>query len=254
VTAQGAFAAIAREDGRAALVTVVDGSHAGGRLLITADGARIGELGDAELERRATDAADELMWAERSERRGELFVDVTAPAPRVLIFGAVAYANSLAHLARTAGWRPYVIDPRRRFATPERFPDALGVIIAWPERAIGELGGIDRATYLAILSNDPKIDDEILTLALRARPAYIGAMGSHHAQRGRRDRLLHAGFTDADLARISAPVGLDLGALSAEETALSIMAELIAVRHGGSGRRLSAGCVPREPRLCSVAT
>jgi xanthine dehydrogenase accessory factor len=239
VSVQAAFAAVARGDGRAALVTAVEGPALGRRLLVRADGTTEGTLGDAALDQRALAAATELMWAERSELREGLFIDVTAPAPRVLIFGAVAYANHLAHLAQVCGWRPYVIDPRARFATRERLPDAIEVIVAWPEAAIERLGGIDRATYLAILSNDPKIDDEVLRLALAADPAYIGAMGSHHAQAERRERLLEAGVGAADLARIGAPVGLDLGALSAEETALSIMAELVAVRHGRDGRRLS---------------
>jgi xanthine dehydrogenase accessory factor len=104
---------------------------------------------------------------------------------------------------------------------------------------VEQLGGIDRATYLVILTHDPKIDDEVLKLALLAEPAYIGAMGSRHAQAARRERLLAAGVPEDDLARISAPVGLDLGALHAAETALSIMAELVAVRYGRAGGRLS---------------
>ncbi|HWE12201.1 MAG TPA: XdhC/CoxI family protein [Solirubrobacteraceae bacterium] len=237
--AQASFAQVAREDGRAALVTAISGPHAGERLLVRADGGQEGSLGDPELEAEAVELANELMWEERSERRGDLFIDITAPAPRLLIFGAVEYANHLAHLARVLGWRPYVIDPRARFATRERFPDALGILVSWPAPALEELGGIDRATYLAVLSNDSKIDDEVLTLALQADPAYIGAMGSTHAQAERRERLLAAGVAEEDLVRISAPVGLDLGALSAAETALSIMGELVAVRYGRSGERLS---------------
>jgi xanthine dehydrogenase accessory factor len=239
VGAQASFAQVAREDGRAALVTAISGPHAGERLLVRADGGQEGSLGDPELEAEAVELANELMWEERSERRGDLFIDITAPAPRLLIFGAVEYANHLAHLARVLGWRPYVIDPRARFATRERFPDALGILVSWPAPALEELGGIDRATYLAVLSNDSKIDDEVLTLALQADPAYIGAMGSTHAQAERRERLLAAGVAEEDLVRISAPVGLDLGALSAAETALSIMGELVAVRYGRSGERLS---------------
>lgn len=237
---QGSFAAVARADGRAALVTALAGPHAGARLLVHDAGEPEGTLGNAELDARATAHAHELMWAERSELRGELFVDVTAPAPRVLIFGAIAYAKALSHLARVAGWRPYVIDPRARFATREALPDAVEVVVAWPGPAVAQLGGIDRATYVTVLSNDPKIDDEVLQLALSAEPAYIGAMGSRHAQAERRERLLAAGVNEDALRRISAPVGLDLGALSSEEVALSIMAELVAVRHGRSGGRLSA--------------
>jgi xanthine dehydrogenase accessory factor len=249
VTAQAAFAAAAREYRRAALVTAVSGPRAGNRMFVSADGARDGTLGDEELDARALAGAMDLMWAERSELRDELFIDVTAPAPRILIFGAVAYANHLAHLARMMGWRPYVIDPRARFATRERLPDALDVIVAWPQKALEQLGGIDPATYIAVLSNDPKIDDLVLRHALSADPAYIGAMGSHHAQAERRERLVEAGVSDDDLRRISAPVGLDLGAMGAEETALSIMGELVAVRHGRSGGRLSAR--PAQPPVAA---
>jgi xanthine dehydrogenase accessory factor len=140
---------------------------------------------------------------------------------------------------RTIGWRPYVIDPRAQFATAERFPDALEVLVAWPGEAIERLGGIDRATYLAVLTHDPKIDDEVLRIALAAQPAYIGAMGSKRAQASRRERLLEAGVPDAELQRISAPIGLDLGAIEAEGVAVSIMAEVLAVRHGHAGGRLS---------------
>ena len=238
MSVQRSFAAVAREDGRAALVTAVSGPHAGERLLVRADDSVEGTLGDAALDAQALADASELMWAERSERRGDLFIDVTAPAPRVLIFGAVEYANHLAHLARATGWRPYVIDPRARFATRERFPDALDVIVAWPGPALERLGGIDRATYLAILTHDPKIDDQVLQLALSAQPAYIGAMGSARAQAERRERLLALGVDESDLARISAPIGLDLGGQSGEEIALAIMAELVAVRHGRDGARL----------------
>jgi xanthine dehydrogenase accessory factor len=132
-----------------------------------------------------------------------------------------------------------VIDPRAQFASVERFPDASDVVVAWPREALQRLGGIDRQTYIAVLTHDPKIDDEVLTLALSAEPAYIGAMGSKRAQAERRERLLAAGVAEDDLARISAPVGLDLGATSAEEVALSIMAELVAVRYGREAGRLS---------------
>jgi xanthine dehydrogenase accessory factor len=239
VSAQSTFAEIAREDGRAALVTAVSGPHAGARILVRADGEREGTLGDDALDDAAVAHANELMWAERSELRDELFVDVTAPAPRLLIFGAVEYANHLAHLARVTGWRPYVIDPRAQFATRERFPDAVEVVVSWPGDAFEHLGGIDRATYLAVLTHDPKIDDEVLTLALSAEPAYIGAMGAKRTQADRRERLLAAGVSEEDIGRISAPIGLDLGGASAEEVALAIMGELVAVRYGRGAGRLS---------------
>ncbi len=239
MSAQSSFAQLGREGGRAAMVTAVRGPRAGRRMLVRADGGREGGLGEAGLDEQAIAHAQELMWEERSELRGDLFVDVIAPPPRVLIFGAVQYASHLAHFARVAGWRPYVIDPRAQFATAERFPDAEEVIVAWPGEAYAQLGGLDRATFIAVLTHDPKIDDQVLTLALAADPAYIGAMGSKRAQAERRERLLAAGVDESRLQRISAPIGLDLGSVSAEEVAISIMAELLAVRYGREGGRLS---------------
>lgn len=240
---QSEFAQIAATDGRAALVTVIAGDELGAKLLVRADGSTEGGLGSEELDREGLSAAEELLWAERSETRevGEtsLFVDVVAPAPRLVIFGAVDYAAALARLARAAGWRPYVCDPRSQFATPERFPDADEVIVAWPEEAFARLGGIDRATYIAVLTHDPKLDDAALSIALQSDAAYVGAMGSRRAQAQRRERLLAAGLDEELLERVAAPIGLDLGAISPEETALSIMAEVVAVRNGREGGRLS---------------
>jgi xanthine dehydrogenase accessory factor len=228
---------------RAALVTVVGGGDVGAKLLVTADGRTEGSLGSSDLDARAAEAGEDLMWAERSERREvdgvQLFVDVTAPAPRLIMFGAVDFAAALCRMARAAGWRPYVIDPRGRFATRERFPEAEAVVVAWPDDAFGRIGGIDRATYIAVLTHDPKLDDAALQIALRSEAAYIGAMGSRRAQEKRRERLVEHGLGDEELARIAAPIGLDLGGLTAEETALSIMAEVVAVRNGRTGGRLS---------------
>jgi xanthine dehydrogenase accessory factor len=243
VSLQSEFADIAAMDGRAALVTVIAGDSIGAKLLVRADGSTEGGLGSAELDRAGTSAAEELLWAERSEMRelGEvkLFVDVVAPAPRLVIFGAVDYAAALARLARAAGWRPYVCDPRSQFSTPERFPDAEEVIVAWPDEAFARLGGIDRATYIAVLTHDPKLDDAALSIALQSEAPYVGAMGSRRAQAQRRERLLAAGLDEELLERVAAPIGLDLGAVSPEETALSIMSEVVAVRNGREGGRLS---------------
>ena len=243
MSAQGEFAGIAADDGRAALVTVIEGPGLGARLLVRPDGSTEGGLGDPDTDRVAAEAAEELMWAERSEVRehgdSTLFVDVTAPAPRLVIFGAVDYSAALARLARAAGWRPFVCDPRSQFATPERFPDAEEVIAAWPEEAFARAGGIDRATYIAVLTHDPKLDDAALTLALHSDAPYIGAMGSRRAQAKRRERLLAAGIPEELLERIAAPIGLDLGAVTPEETALSIMSEVVAVRNDREGGRLS---------------
>jgi xanthine dehydrogenase accessory factor len=243
VSLQSEFAEIAAMDGRAALVTVIAGPGLGAKLLVRADGTSQGGLGAPELDRVGVEAAEELLWAERSETReaGEstLFVDVVAPAPRLVVFGAVDYAAALCRLAKAAGWRPFVCDPRSQFATAERFPDAEEVIAAWPEDAFARLGGIDRATYVAVLTHDPKLDDAALSIALRSDAPYVGAMGSRRAQAQRRERLLAAGVDEELIDRIAAPIGLDLGAVSPEETALSIMSEVVAVRNGREGGRLS---------------
>jgi xanthine dehydrogenase accessory factor len=236
----GRFGRIAAEGGRATEVTLLEGARPGAKLLVEADGARSGSLGAPELDDEAAAIASELLWAERSERRGSMFFDVVAPAPRLIIFGAVDVASSLCRLAQAAGWRPYVVDPRGRFATPERFPDAEGVIAGWPEDAFGRLGGIDRATSIVVLTHDPKLDDAALQIALRSEARFVGAMGSRRAQASRRERLLAAGLSDHELSRLSAPLGLDLGAVSGEETALSILAEVVAARHGHGGGRLSS--------------
>jgi xanthine dehydrogenase accessory factor len=227
---------------RAALVTVIAGApHA--RLLVRPDQSVEGSLGDPELDAAALDFAEELMWAERSERREvgdvSLFIDVAAPPPRLIMFGAVDFAAALCRLARAAGWRPYVIDPRGRFATRDRFPEAEEIVVGWPDEAFARIGGIDRATYIAVLTHDPKLDDAALEIAVRSDAAYIGAMGSRRAQEKRRERLLEKGMTDEELTRVAAPIGLDLGGLTAEETALSIMSEVVAVRNRRNGGRLS---------------
>jgi xanthine dehydrogenase accessory factor len=240
---QSAFTDLARAGGRAALVTVLEGADPGAKLLVLPDGTRSGSLGTDALDDVAATHADELMWSERSERVVEgdtmLFVDVTFPPPRLVVFGAVDFAAALCRLAKAAGWRPFVVDPRARFAQPARFPDAEDVVAAWPEEAFARIGGIDRATAIAILTHDPKLDDAALVLALRSSAAYIGAMGSRRAQDKRRERLLAKGITEEELARIAAPIGLDLGALTAEETALSIMGEIVALRNGRTGGRLA---------------
>ena len=242
MSAQAAFTRLAVEDARGALVTVVAGEPLGAKLLVRPDGSREGTLGSVGADATALAAAEELIWADRSElivHHGlSLFVDVTAPAPRLIVFGAVDYSAALARLARAAGWLPFVSDPRSQFATPERFPEAEEVIAAWPEETFRRLGGIDPATYIAVLTHDPKLDDAALTIALRSDAAYVGAMGSRRAQEHRRERLLEAGFDVQLLDRLAAPIGLDLGAASPEETALSIMAEVVAVRHGREGGRL----------------
>jgi xanthine dehydrogenase accessory factor len=240
---QGRFRELGRRGGRGALTTVLEGpENVGAKLLLLEDGTSQGTLEDPELDAAAVRRAASAMWSERSElyEVGEtkLFVDVVAPPPRLIIFGAVDFAAQLAASAKLAGWRTFVVDPRKRFAAPERFPEAERVIAAWPDKALEELGGIDRATSIAVLTHDPKLDDAVLKIALRSEAQYIGAMGSRRAQEKRRERLLAEGLTDEELGRLAAPIGLDIGALTAAETAISIMGEITAVRRGREGGRL----------------
>lgn len=228
----------ARSGGRLAEATLLEGAQPGAKLVIDPDGRRQGTLGAPELDDEAARLAGELLWTEASERHGALFVDVVAPPPRLILFGAVDVTAAVCRLARAAGWRPYVVDPRARFATPERFPEAEEVIAAWPEEAFARLGGIDRATSIAVLTHDPKLDDAALRLALRSPARFVGAMGSRRAQQSRRERLIEAGLSEDELSRLAAPLGLDLGAIDREETALSILAEIVAARHGREGGRL----------------
>jgi xanthine dehydrogenase accessory factor len=187
---------------------------------------------------------DDRLWAETSELHGPKFAVPVGPAPRLILFGAVPVAAALCTLARGTGWRAYVVDPRARFATPERFPDAEQVLVAWPSEAFASLGGIDADTSVAALAHDPALDDEALTIALRSPALFVGAMGSRRTQEARRERLRTAGLTEQELARLAGPAGLDLGAVSAEETALSILAEAVAARHGREGGRLTTSRQP----------
>lgn len=240
----------ARSGRRAALATVIGPETATGlarKMLVTTDRPAAGGLGEQDVDVEAREVAAELLWTERSETREfgglQVFIDVVAPAPRLLILGAVDYAAALCRFARVAGWRPFVCDPRSAFATEPRFSEAERVVAAWPDEAFARLG-IDRATYIAVLTHDPKLDDAALRIALRSEAAYVGAMGSRPAQKKRRERLLEQGLTESELARMSAPIGLDLGASGPEETALSIMAEVAAVRNGREGGRLRARAGP----------
>src|ERR671931_517203 len=127
--------------------------------------------------------------------------------PRLVILGAVDYAAALCRLARASGWLPYVCDPRSAFAAAARFPDAEEVVAAWPEEAFARIGGLDRATYVAVLTHDPKLDDAALSVALPSEAPYVGAMGSRRANARRRERLLAAGLEEELVDRLAAPIG-----------------------------------------------
>jgi xanthine dehydrogenase accessory factor len=183
----------------------------------------------------------ESEWLESSKLHGPAFIDPETPGAKLILFGAVELAAALSHLARALGWRVYVVDPRERFAVAARFPDAEAVVAAWPEEAFAQVGGIDEATAVAVLTHDPVLDDPALEIALRSPAMFVGAMGSRRTQAARRERLAAAGLSEEALARLAGPVGLDLGARTALETALAILGEIVAVRHCRNGGRLTVG-------------
>jgi xanthine dehydrogenase accessory factor len=192
----------------------------------------------------------DLEWVASSELHGPAFEAVSDPPPRLVLIGAVELAAALSGLARAMGWRSYVVDPREQFLTHIRFPDADGLIAAWPDEAFSRLGGIDSSTAVAALTHDPVLDDPALIIALRSPAMFEGGMGSRRTQERRRLRLVEEhGLSPEEVARLSGPIGLDLGARTAHETALSILGEIVAVAHGREGGRLrvSEGSI-REAR------
>jgi xanthine dehydrogenase accessory factor len=167
-----------------------------------------------------------------------VFVQSFAPPPRMLVFGAIDFAAAVARIGKFLGYRVTVCDARPVFATSARFPDADEVVTDWPHRY---LAGVttDERTVICVLTHDPKFDVPLLEVALRVPAAYIGAMGSRRTHDDRLDRLREVGMSEAELARLRSPVGLDLGARTPEETAVAIAAELIQLRWGGSGQPLT---------------
>jgi xanthine dehydrogenase accessory factor len=178
----------------------------------------------------------------------EVFVQSFAPRPRMLVFGAIDFAAALVRVGRFLGYHVTVCDARPVFATPRRFPDADEVVVTWPHDYLAATA-VDSRTVICVLTHDPKFDVPLLAEAVRTPAAYIGVMGSRRTHHDRLERLRAEGLTDAELARLSSPLGLDIGARTPEETAVSIAAEIIAARWGGSGRPLreTDGPIHREP-------
>ena len=224
-------------DERAVLYTVIEGEGLGRHMLVLESGERVGDdLGEAiagqagELIRGHTNRI-----VDEDDRR--VFAEIFAPPPRLLVYGAVDTAESLAKLAREIGWQAIVADARTKFATRERIPSASEIIVAWPEETIEQVAP-DHATAVVVLTHDDKFDLPALKAALATEAFYVGALGSRRNQERRRGRLLEAGVAESELARISGPCGLDLGAESQPETAVSILAEIIAVRNSREGGKL----------------
>jgi xanthine dehydrogenase accessory factor len=229
------------EQGEAiALVTVVGGEEGLGDVaLIGYDGVVWGADGEP-----ITAIACETL-ARRVERGSiheissgeEVFVEPFLPPPALIIVGGVHVAIPLTRFARELGFYVVVVDPRAKFADHERFPEADEVLLEWPDEALAHLR-IDDATYIVLLTHDPKIDEPTLAAALRTEAAYIGAIGSRKTHAGRFERMANWGISAAQLQRVHAPIGLDLGGKTPEETALSIIAEVVAVKNSRSGTSL----------------
>ena len=197
------------------------------------------------------DVADELIRSGHSkvlELEGRrVFADVYGPPPRLFVYGAVDTADALCAAARSIGWHTIVADARGRFATRERLPSADEVIVAWPEDALAQVKP-DHTTAIIVLTHDDKFDLPLLVGALASEAYYVGALGSRRNQERRRERLIEAGVDESELDRISGPAGLDIGAHTPAETAVSMLAEIMAVRAGRDGGRLkeSSGRIHAE--------
>ncbi|MFF1392447.1 XdhC family protein [Streptomyces sp. NPDC058287] len=214
--------------------------------------------GHPELDRTAAGEARALLDAGRTgtveigesgSRCGQpltLLVESSVPPPRMIVFGAIDFAAALVRIGKFLGYHVTVCDARPVFATPARFPDADDIVVEWPHKYL-ERTRTDGRTVLCVLTHDAKFDVPLLQLALRLPVAYVGAMGSRRTHLDRNERLRDVGVTELELARLRSPIGLDLGARTPEETALSIASEIVANRRGGSGVALTGAHTPIHP-------
>jgi xanthine dehydrogenase accessory factor len=234
-----------------ALATVVEGPHIGAKLLVRPGAPPEGSLGDVDLDRVvARDALGELeagltstrhygAHGEARERDVGVFIESFALPPRMVIFGAVDFTAALAKVAKVLGYRVTVCDARAVFATVQRFPMADEVVNDWPDRYLAKIGDeLGPRDVVCVLTHDHKFDVPAIAAAVETRVGYVGAMGSRRTHAGRIDRLREAGVRDEDIARVMSPIGLDVGARTPEETAISICAEIIAARTGRRAQSL----------------
>ncbi|GAA2468680.1 MULTISPECIES: XdhC family protein [Actinomycetes] len=266
------LAAAARGEA-AALARIVAGPDGlpGRALLVRPDGSYDGGYGaHPELDRTVAAEARALLDAGRTGTletgaRGArcgapvtVLVESSVPPPRMIVFGAIDFAAALVRVGKFLGYHVTVCDARPVFATRTRFPEADEIVVEWPHTYL-ERTGTDGRTVLCVLTHDAKFDVPLLKVALRLPVAYVGAMGSRRTHLDRARRLREVGLTERELSRLRSPIGLDLGARTPEETALSIAAEIVATRHGGTGTTLTGGHTPihhdrtAPPRIDSVA-
>jgi xanthine dehydrogenase accessory factor len=221
---------------RAVLFTVIDGDPLGAKLHVREDGSAEGD-GPPELAELATDALRRGRSHTIVQDGRTIFADVYGPPPTLFVYGAVDTAEALCKAAKLLGWHTVVADARARFATKERVPSADELLVEWPDQALAQQPP-DTATAIFVLTHDDKFDLPMLTAAVKTDAFYIGALGSRRNQERRRELLREAGLTDDELERISGPAGLDIGADTPAETALSMLAEALAVRAGRTGGSL----------------
>ncbi|WP_030240895.1 MULTISPECIES: XdhC family protein [unclassified Streptomyces] len=266
VVAAALTAAVSGE--AAAVARIVSGPRelTGRALLVRPDGSYGGGFGGhPELDRTVAAEAGALLDAgrtgtleigEQGSRCGApltVLVESSVPAPRMIVFGAIDFASALVRVGKFLGHHVTVCDARPVFATRARFPEADEIVVEWPHRYL-ERTDVDARTVLCVLTHDAKFDVPLLKLALRLPVAYVGAMGSRRTHLDRTARLREAGLTEAELSRLHSPIGLDLGARTPEETALSIASEIVAERRGGSGVPLTGAHTPihHEPEAKAV--
>ena len=242
------------------LATAIEGPNPGAKLLIRPGFPRLGTLGDDSLDRVVErDALGELESGltvtrhygpngQARERDVAVFVESFAPPPQMVIFGAVDFTAALARAAKTLGYRVTVCDARPIFATAARFPMADEVVVDWPDRHLAKVGAtLTRRDAVCVLTHDPKFDVPAIVSALGTAVGYLGAMGSRRTTAARDERLRQAGVDEAGVARVMAPIGLDIGARTPEETAISICAEIIALRTGKTAPSLRDADGPIHP-------
>jgi xanthine dehydrogenase accessory factor len=220
-------------------------------MTVDQDGTLRGTLGDPDLDRALVDAATEALrrGTSRTVELGgrSLFIEAYPVRPRMIIVGATETARALVDIAGALGYERIVIDARPAFAAAERFPDVERLINGWPDDAFAtiDLGPDDT---VAVLTHDPKFDEPAIVEAVRRGARYVGAIGSRKTQANRRGRLRDAGLTDDEIARVRGPIGLDLGGRAPAETALAIMAEVVAMRYGATGGSKAEGAA-KEPAM-----
>ena len=252
-----AVAAAVSENTPVVVASVVEGPHTGAHLVVWPDAEPTGSLGNADLDRVvARDAIAALASGTTTMRHygacGEarqddvtVFIEAFGPPPRMLIFGAVDFTGALARTAKVLGYHVTVCDARAAFATTARFPAADEVVVDWPHRLLETVGpGLGPRDAICVLTHDHKFDVPAITAALATGVGYVGAMGSRRTHAERLERLRAEGVTDDQLQRLMAPIGLDIGARTPEETAVAICAEIIAMRTGKAAPHLKTGIGP----------